>query len=134
MPDRNQSLAGEARHLHACLFHRPADDAVVARYQAAHRELFSDEDPSPLMDKIVARRLDAEAIEFALRRRGQGRELTRKLQIVSYLQEARAEYLAEFVNFKSSRIRAWSALAAATLGAAWKRTKGEYSIRRHGLL
>ena len=134
MPDSDHSLAGEARHLHACLFHRPADDAVVARYQAAHRALFPDEDPSPLLVKVTARRLDAEAIEFALRRRGRGRELTRKLQIVSYLQEARAEYLAEFVNFKSSRLRAWVSLAAATLGAAWKRCKGEHSIRRHGLL
>ncbi len=134
MPDQNQALAEEARHLHACLFHRPADDTVITRYQAAHRELFPNDESSPLVEKIVAHHLDAEAIEFALRRRGKGCELTRKLQIVSYLQEARSEYLAEFVNFKRSRPRAWIALAAATLGALWKRCKGEYSIRRHGLL
>ena len=87
-----------------------------------------------MIARIVERRLDAEAIEFALRRRGRGRELTRKLQIASYLAEARAPYLDQFVNLKPSRLRAWSKLTGATLGALWKVCKGEYLIRRHGLL
>jgi hypothetical protein len=82
----------------------------------------------------VERRLDAEAIEYALRRRGQGRELTRKLQIVCYLAEARAACLGEFVNLEAAGARAWVLLTGATLGAAWKLCKGEFTIRRHGLL
>jgi hypothetical protein len=83
---------------------------------------------------IVERGLDAEAIEFALRRRSRGSELTRKLQILSYLAESRAPYLDQFVNLKPSRLRAWTTLVTATLGAVWKLCKGEYLIRRHGLL
>ena len=84
--------------------------------------------------KVVARKLDAEAVEFALRRRGQGRELARKMQILCYLVEVRPEYFDEFVNTESSRRRAWAALAGATLRSAWKLLKGEYLIRRHGLV
>lgn len=128
------ALAEEARYFHACLFHRPADDVTVARYAAAHRQWFADEAPSRVIARIVSRRLDAEAVEFALRRRGQGRELTRKLRIVCYVVEARAAYLTEFVNLTASRPRAWSALTGASIGAMWKLCKGEYTIRRHGLL
>lgn len=104
------------------------------RYEAAHRELFPNEPSPPWLTRVVELRLDAEAIEFALRRRGRGAELTRKLQICSYLAEARAAYLDRFVNFKPSRARAWLALGGATAGALWKFLKGEYAIRRHGLL
>ncbi len=134
MAEREDALAQEARFLHACVFHRAADEATVARYGAAHDELFPDEPASPLVARILERRLDAEAIEFVLRRRGRGRELTRKMQMVSYLAEARREAFEDFVNVEPGRARAWLALAAATLGAVWKRLKGEYSSRRHGLL
>src|SRR5215472_13723578 len=131
-------LKTEARYLHRCLFHREADELTVARYEAAHCQLFPGEPSSPTIDRIVEQRLDAEAIEFALRRRGVrsklGRELTRKLQIVSYLAEARATYLDQFVNLEPSRASAWAKLATATFGALWKLFKGEYLIRRHGLL
>ena len=106
---------------------------VIARYEAAHR--LAAAASSPTIAKVVAGRLDAEAVEFALRRRGQaGRELARKMQIVCYLVEVRPEYLDEFVNVKRSRLRAWAALAGAALRSAWKLLKGEYSIRRHGLV
>jgi hypothetical protein len=128
------SLAKEARYFHACLFHRPADDATIERYAAAHRQWFADDAPSPLIARILSHSLDAEAVEFALRRRGRGRELTRKLRIVCYVVEARAAYMNEFVNLRASRPRAWGALTAATVAALWKACQGEYTVRRHGLL
>jgi len=128
------SLADEARHLHSCLFAKPIDAAGVARYEAAHRELGLGNEASPVTAAVVARRLDAEAVEFALRRRGKGQELTRKLQVLCYLAEVRSEYLGEFVNLRPSRAGAAAALAAATLGCAWKLVKGAYLVRRHGLV
>jgi SAM-dependent methyltransferase len=129
-----QPLAQEAQHFHSRLFHCDPDTLTIERYVSAHHQLFPNDAPSPAIAKIVKRRLDVEAIEFALRRRPNGRELTRKLQIVSYLAESRAPYLRHFVNLRPSRLRAWAALATATLTAFWKRSKGEYLIRRHGLL
>jgi hypothetical protein len=128
------SLTDEGRYFHTCLFGRPPDDMTIRRYEAAHRELFASASEPPWIGRIVERRLDAEAIEFALRRRGLGSELTRKFQILCYLAESRAVYLPQFVNFHPSRSRAWSALSAVTFGAAWKLCKGEFAIRRHGLL
>lgn len=130
----DKALAAEAACLHASLFHRAPDGLTIARYEAAHRELFPDAVSPAWLTRMVERGLDAEAIEFALRRRGRGAELTRKMQIVSYLAEARAPYLERFVNLEASRARAWSALLGAAAGAFWKLLKGEYAIRRHRLL
>jgi hypothetical protein len=134
--DRTPSLAEEARHLHACLFRAPLDAVTVMRYEAALREMGAA--GSPVVERIVARRLDAEAVEFALRRRGirgdQGGDLARRMQILCYLVEVQPSYLGEFVNQESSRGRAWAELLGATLGSAWKLVKGEYLVRRHGLV
>src|SRR5262245_31440698 len=127
-------LTAEARYLHAALFAQPADPSVVERYVDAHRLLFAAEPPSRLVATILDRRLDAEAIEYALRRRRAGAELTRKLQILSYLAEVRGAYEREFLNRRARRPAAMLALAAAALRSAWKLVKGELLVRRHGLL
>jgi hypothetical protein len=130
------SPAEEARHLHACLFRAPLDAVTAARYEAALCEMNAA--GSPVVARVVARRLDAEAVEFALRRRGslgdQGRDLARRMQILCYLVEVQPAYFGEFVNAENSRSRAWAALAGATLRSAWKLVKGEYLVRRHGLV
>lgn len=130
----NDSLEEEARFLLGSLFPHRVDRVIVDRYVDAHRQLFAGQSSSPLITRIVSHRLDAEAIEYALRRREAGRELTRKLQILSYLAEVRAAYQDEFVNLKTRRARAIAALAAAALRSGWKRLKGEVLVRRHGLL
>jgi hypothetical protein len=136
VPDLTPSLAEEARYLHACLFREPVDAVTVARYEAALREMGAS--ASPVVAKVVARRLDAEAVEFALRRRGllgeQRGDLARRMQILCYLVEVQPAYLGEFVNLERSRGRAWAALLGATLRSAWKLAKGEYLVRRHGLV
>jgi hypothetical protein len=172
MADVTPSLSEEARHLHGCLFHRPLDAVVMARYQAALEVGYALACPSEVnssaqvISTVVARRLDAEAVEFALRRRGMGRELARRLQILCYLVEVRPDYLSEFVNLEAphgakadgtvcptseitpgvsvaqavspaasgSARAAWAALLWATLHSGWKLLKGEYLVRRHGLV
>ena len=144
MADQRPSLAEEARYLHACLFRAPLDAVTVARYEAALREMAVAS--SPVVVRVVARRLDAEAVEFALRRRGLwgdprggargdlGGELARRMQILCYLVEVQPAYLGDFVNAERSRGHAWAALLGATLRSAWKLAKGEYLVRRHGLV
>jgi hypothetical protein len=127
-------LAAEARYLHAALFRRPPAATVVERYIQAHRLLFADHAASPLVSRIVEERLDAEAIEYALRLRASGRQLTRKLQILCYLAESLSAYQDEFVNRKNRRSVALFTLAGSGLRSAWKRVKGELLVRRHGLL
>jgi hypothetical protein len=133
-PSLAPSLADEARYLHACFFSAPLDPVVIARYEAAHREMNLAGQPAAVVSRVVEKRLDAEAVEFALRRRGLGKELTTKIQILCYIVEVRSAYLSEFVNTKSMRARAVAELFGATLQTAWKLVKGEYLVRRHGLL
>jgi hypothetical protein len=127
-------LAAEARYLHAALFARAPDAVVLERYVQAHRVRFAESAASTLVSRIVERRLDAEAIEYALRHRGGGRDLTRKLQILCYLAEPLTAYQDEFVNRKNRRIAAILTLAGSALRSGWKRVKGELLVRRHGLL
>ena len=137
MADRTPSLAEEARYLHACLFRAPLDAVTVARYEAALQVRHALACPS-VVSKVVARRLDAEAVEFALRRRGllgdQARDLARRMQILCYLVEVQPAYLGEFINAEKSRGRAWAALVGTTFRSVWKLVKGEYLVRRHGLV
>jgi len=132
--DSDKRLASEARYLHWCLFRLSPDELTVERYRAVHKKLFAHEQPSLAVSRVVDRRLDAEAVEFALRRRRAGTELTRKLAILCYLAEVRREYLGLFINRRNSRIRAWTDIAGAMASSLWKLVKGEYAIRRHGLL
>ena len=111
-----------------------ADATILKRYRDVHRLLFPDEATTPLVARIVADRLDAEAIEYALRRRGAGAELTRKLQIISYFAETRRAYEDEFVNRSSRRAVAIVLLSAAAVRSTWKLLKGIALVWRHGLL
>jgi hypothetical protein len=134
MSERTPTLVEEARYLHDSLFRAPLDASVVKRYEAAHGELFPDEATSLPVARLVSRKLDVEAVEFALRRRGCGAQLTRKIQILCYLVEVRAAYQSYFVATKTERVKAAILLMAALLRTVWKRGKGEYLVRRHGML
>jgi len=127
------SLAEEALYLHHSLFGGTPEPVIIERYAAAHRKLFPADAGSALLARIVSRGLDVEAVEFALRRRGAGSELTRRIQVLSYLVEARARYQHYFVSTEPGRGGAVVELAAAVIRSAWKLAKGEYLVRRHGL-
>jgi hypothetical protein len=134
MSERLPSLAEEAFYLHESLFRLPMDAAVAQRYEAAHGKLFPDEKTSPAVARVVSRRLDVEAVEFALRRRRSGAELTRKIQILCYLVEVRQRYQSHFIATNRGLVRGTMSLLGAALHSACKFCKGEYLIRRHGLL
>jgi hypothetical protein len=134
MTERTPTLAEEARYLHDSLFRAPMDASVVKRYEAAHGELFPNETTSRAVARLVSRRLDVEAVEFAMRRRGCGAQLTRKIQILCYLVEVRAAYQSHFIATKREHVKATIWLLAALVRTVWKRGKGEYLVRRHGML
>ena len=130
---RESTLADEARFLHDSLFSRPLEETTVHRYEAAHRALFPNERRGTVA-RIVSLRLDVEAVEFALRRRRACPELTRKLQILSYLVEVRAKYQDDFIATRREPLRAGFILLWRICGSGWKLIKGEYLVRVHGLL
>jgi hypothetical protein len=127
---RESALAAEARHLHACLFPgRALADRIAARYVRAHDHVrfASDVDVA----RIVQHHLDAEAIEYWLRRRRPGNGLTQRLRTLLYLVEIEAPYYRDFVRDRGSFVSALPALIAAPLRSAWKLLKGSRQARRH---
>ena len=133
MADDRAALESEVRHFHALFFRRPLPGPVVDRYVAANHLCFPALDPKTreMVQTIVARRLDAEAIELALRLRKGNRVLTRKIQILFYLVEVRSEYYAYFIN----QVPGWSSAVLRLLGAlvrtGWKCAKGLYLVWRY---
>lgn len=133
MPSRpiEDTLRAEARWLHAALLGTPCPAEVEAAYLAAHDHYCQGDQDSPLLAAIVERRLDAEAVELALRHRNP--VLSRKCRILVYLLEARPDSYPRLVNPAPRRLEAWWALGWAGARTVWKRLKGEWLVRRHGL-
>jgi len=130
------ALEREAGYFHALFFRRQMPEVVMRRYVTANRVCFPAPDAKDLkmVETIVARRLDAEAIELALRlRRGRG-VLTRKIQILFYLVEVRSAYYGDFVNRTPGLWRAVLRLFASVLQTVWKAGKGWYLVWRYGLV
>ena len=128
-------LADEARYLHRAFFRKDPPSEVVDRYIAANTLCFPESSPlaSKMMSKIVARRLDAEAVELALRLRKGPSILTKKIQILFYLLEVRSAYCSFFFGEKESRPRAVLGMLYSILQTAARVLKGVYLVRRHSL-
>lgn len=131
-PDRSAELGNEARYLHQAFFRKDPPAEVVDRYIAAN-ELCLPES-SPLMAKLLAHRLDPEAVELALRlRKGPG-ILTRKIRILFYLLEVRSAYYSFFVGERESRPRAVFGMLYAVIQTAVKALKGAHLVRKYRLV
>lgn len=129
-----EQLRQEAAHLHQCFFRRPMPAIIGERYSAAHRHVFGADTATPrYIREVIRRGLDAEAVEYALRRRAR-RDLTIRIQILFYLLEVRSDYFEHFVAVRPGRLRALFAVLAAAIRSGWKLVKGEFLIRRYGLL
>jgi len=134
--DQGGSLDREARHLHGCLFGFPPAEDIIIQYRLAHR--FLPLPASPAMrrsvDRIVNMKLDAEAVELALRRQVPRHLLCQKLHVLCYLAEARSAYYPRFVNEDAAFLKACCCLGLHTIRSLFKRLKGEYLIRRHAIV
>jgi hypothetical protein len=126
-------LRREAHYLHEVLFGLPLPEALEEHYVKAHAHVFSDISSRRWVNLqcIVDQRLDAEAIELVLRRRSPRNLLTQKLQMLSYLAEARREYYAWFILEESRPVWAFLRMGLATFRTAWKLLKGLYLVRRY---
>ena len=133
MADDRTALEREAHHFHTLFFRRPLPGPVVERYVAANQLCFPavDSKTRELVATIVERRLDAEAIELALRLRKGNRILTRKIQILFYLVEVRSEYYGYFINQVPGWWRGVFRLLAAVARTGWKCAKGLFLVWRY---
>jgi hypothetical protein len=131
----DEQLRREAAYLHAALFGRPPAGPIVDRYVAAHRAILPHADVAQqaVVDRIVERKLDPVAVEFALRFCAPGHLAGTKLRALAYLAETGEGYFETFVSTRASRVRAWTALALALPRSACLLAKGYLLVRRFRL-
>ncbi len=134
--DTTAKLHLEAEYFCQKLFGRIVPKDVAERYAKAWNHCFPDADPSfqAKIDLIVAHQLDVEAIEVALRYRRPDNLLTKKIKILFYLLEVRAEFLPYFVNFEHHVVRAMALLIWSLVYGPLKILKGCLLVWRHELL
>jgi hypothetical protein len=120
----------EARFFFKAIFGSEPPAEVIERYNAAQK-------PSLVngtwinVEEIVKRRLDAEAVEFASRRRKT--ILSQKIHILCYVAEASPSLLPNFISTRSSRIQAFAKLGIEGVRSTWKLAYGTYLIKRFKL-
>ena len=124
-------LRAEAAWLHQCLFGAPPPPHVTERFVAAHAVLRLAGGID--VQRIVARRLDAEAIELWARRRDPLNPLTQKLRTLLYLVEIEAPYYHHFVRHRGGFWSALPWLVFCPLRSLGKLARGALLARRHGV-
>lgn len=129
------TLPEEVRHFHDTFFARPLDQSVIDRYVAAHQYCLPSVDARALatIDTIVSSALDVEAIELVFRLRRRDNVLTKKIQILFYLVEVRAQYYGDFVGETQGQAQALRRILLASVSTVFKFLKGKYLVWKFDL-
>jgi hypothetical protein len=129
------TLPEEVSHFHDTFFARTLEQSVIDRYVAAHQYCLPSVDARALatIDTIVSSALDVEAIELVFRLRRRDNVLTRKIQILFYLVEVRAQYYGDFVGETQGRGQALLRILRAGVSTVFKFLKGKYLVWKFDL-
>jgi len=131
--DSLESLALEANHLHRALFGCDAPEELRCQYADAVTSAPLAAVPPVEMARLIADRVDLEALELAMRRRHPRNALTQRFQVVCYLAEARTGNYDRFVSDDRRIFAAWLTLVGHVVRSAYKLAKGHVLLRSHGL-
>lgn len=123
-------LAREAQFIHRKLFHgRPSAEALE-HYRKAHEVLKIPR--TELLEKIIDKNLDMEAIEFVLRKKN--RILTQKILLMCYFAELDPVSVRYFIAEKNNWFGGGCALVFHVLRTIYKFFVGKYLVFRYGLV
>jgi len=130
------TLEQETAHFFRVLFCGEAPQIVKARYRDAHRYMFNESPQQELqtVGRVVENRLDAEAVEVFLRRKGRPHILTMKMQLLIYLAELYPSYYHLFMNETSSRWLAALTIMGSLVRWPYSFIKGAYLTWRYQLV
>jgi hypothetical protein len=126
-------LRAEASYLHRALFGRDAPEEVQAQYASALGAAPLAEVPRCDLARLIARGVDLEAVELALRRRTRANGLTQRFHVLCYLAEARPDCYAHFVNEQPRFFLGWLALAWHGARSLYKLLKGRWLLSIHAI-
>ena len=131
-----EELIREVTFFHQCYFKTRLAEEVIERYITANRQVLppADEPSAKMLNELVSRKLDIEAVEFVLRLKNRENLLSKKLQILFFLLEVRRDYIFYFFCFKRGKIQAIAGILSAVMLSIGKYVKGSYLLWRHKLV
>jgi hypothetical protein len=124
-------LHAEANRLHRAFFGGDAPAEVQRQYASALAAARIADIPHPDLAGLVARGVDLEALEMALRRRLPGNGLTQRFQVLCYLVEVRPDSFDRFVNERPRFASGLLTLALHVARSAYKLIKGRCLLWIH---
>ena len=126
----------EAQHFHWNVFRKTASKQLCTRYAACMDQNGVGTGLRTLLDinRIVERKLDAEAIEAYSRLLLGKNNLTSKLQVLLYLAEIEPTHFEYFSRCTKGRFIAIAELLLAAMRSGFKLSKGLYLVKRHKLV
>lgn len=134
--DAHENLLKEANYFLNILKIKHSDD-VIDRYIKAHKYVFRSPEIEILhvdLKTIIQKKLDLEAIEFALRFSNKDNLLTKKIHMLIYILESKQKYNDLFLNYEKNFLKGFSLLIFYTLRSIYLLSKGKYLIWRYDLV
>jgi hypothetical protein len=133
-PSPAPSLERECALLCRQIFGIAPPEGCVEAYQKANERVFeavpAEARAAAQIAEAVRRGWDLEAMELAQRLRDKAGPLTKKVNILFYLVEARPQSFPHFVNVQATPWRGWARLIGETLRSVYKLLKGWWLWRR----
>jgi len=129
----HRSLEAEADYLHRALFGTVAPEPVRRLYVQLLRGASLAAVPRCEIATLMARGVDLEAVELALRRRNPVNSLTQRFHALCYLVEARPEYFDRFVNEQQRFTGGFACVAVHAVRSMYKLLKGCALLRIHNV-
>lgn len=129
-------LEKEIQYFYHEIWGRDPDSITIERYINAHEKLnlIHDRKQQDMIDLILDRKLNAEAIEFFLRTKNQNNLLTRKWVILFFLSECISDNYERFFISRKASFRGWIRIVFALLHTATSYLRGWWLVRRYGLV
>jgi hypothetical protein len=133
-----QVLKREAEFVVEYFFGKCVDSTTIDRYIDANKLVFEKQNDleisQEVINRLISSSVDIEALEFAWRKENPENMLSKKIQILFYLLEARSEFYPFFCTDRSSFSAGFAQLLGAVLADCLKLVKGKILLRYHGII
>ncbi|MDZ4726973.1 MAG: hypothetical protein SH817_12505 [Leptospira sp.] len=132
-----ENLSKEANFLLKELFSIEDNESLANLYVQAHEFILKNpgiEIKDVDIQKIIQKKINPEAVEFAMRIKFRDNLLTKKIQILTYIIESRKEYNGLFNNFNNRFFFGFALLIFMTMRSIFLYFTGRYLISRHHLI
>ena len=124
----------ECLMIHKILFGQaPPSAKIITLYKSLNTIYFNNSQSLQLTQKLVNKKTDLEAIEYALRIKNNNNILTKKFRSLTFICEGHHEYYTFFVNDKDASLKSFLLLTFIPFRAIFMLIKGKMLIKIYGI-